>query len=141
MNLGAGYLRQGNTELAIERLQRALAQDPRLVEAHSTIAVAYDQIGKLEDAERHYSRATQLNPNNGAAANAYAVFLCRQNRYADAAPFFRRASDNASPARMIITACGNDEKVIARTMPGSPYTVSSPNQPSTNLSQPWLPSR
>ena len=51
MNLGAGYLRQGNTELAIERLRRALVQDPRLVDAHSTIAVAYDQIGKLEDAE------------------------------------------------------------------------------------------
>lgn len=96
MNLGAGYLRQGNTELAIERLQRALSQDPRLVDAHSTIAVAYDQIGKLEEAESHYSRATQLDPNNGGAANAYAVFLCRQNRYADAAPFFRRAADNAT---------------------------------------------
>src|SRR5512134_2876211 len=81
MNLGAGYLRQGNTELAIERLQRALAQNPRLVDAHSTIAVAYDQIGKLEDAEAHYSRATQLDPDNGGAANAYAVFLCRHMRY------------------------------------------------------------
>jgi len=96
MNLGAGYLRQGNTELAIERLQRALSQDPRLVDAHSTIAVAYDQIGKLEEAETHYSRATQLDPNNGGAANAYAVFLCRQNRYQDAEPFFRRAADNAT---------------------------------------------
>ena len=37
MNLGAGYLRQGNTTLAIERLQRALAQDPNLVQAHTTI--------------------------------------------------------------------------------------------------------
>ena len=40
MNLGAGYLRQGNTTLAIDRLQRALVQDPRLVEAHTTIALA-----------------------------------------------------------------------------------------------------
>jgi type IV pilus assembly protein PilF len=93
MNLGAGYLRQGNMELAIERLQRALAQNPRLVEAHSTIAVAYDQIGNLEQAETHYRRATQLDPNSGAAANAYAVFLCsRQNRWSDAAPYFRRAA-------------------------------------------------
>jgi type IV pilus assembly protein PilF len=96
MNLGAGYLRQGNTELAIERLRRALAQDPRLVDAHSTIAVAYDQIGKVEDAETHYRRAAQLDPDNGGAANAYAVFLCRQNRYTEAEPFFRRAADNAT---------------------------------------------
>jgi type IV pilus assembly protein PilF len=96
MNLGAGYLRQGNTELAIERLQRALSQDPRLVDAHSTIAVAYDQIGKIEEAETHYSRAAQLDPDNGGAANAYAVFLCRQNRYTEAEPFFRRAADNAT---------------------------------------------
>ena len=97
MNLGAGYLQQGNTTLAIERLRRALALDPGLVEAHSTIAVAYDQIGSLEEAETHYRRATQLDPDNGAAANSYAVFLCnRQNRWADAAPFFRLAAADSS---------------------------------------------
>jgi type IV pilus assembly protein PilF len=97
LNLGAGYLRQGNTTLAIERLRRALAQDPQLVEAHSTIAVAYDQIGSLDEAETHYQRATQLDPNNGDAANKYAVFLCnRQNRWADAAPYFQRAANDPS---------------------------------------------
>lgn len=97
MNLGAGYLRQGNMELAIERLQRALAQNPRLVEAHSTIALAYDQIGSLEEAETHYRRATQLDPGDGAAANAYAVFLCnRQNRWSDAEPYFRRAAADSN---------------------------------------------
>jgi type IV pilus assembly protein PilF len=98
MNLGAGYLRQGRADLAIERLRRALDQNPRLADAHSTIAIAYDQTGSAELAETHYRRATQLEPDNGAAANAYAVFLCRQNRWPDAEPFFRRAGDNASYA-------------------------------------------
>ena len=97
MNLGAGYLRQGNTTLAIERLQRALAQDPRLVQAHSTIALAYDQIGNLDEAESHYRRATELDPSNGNAANFYAVFLCsRQKRWADAEPYFRRAVQDSN---------------------------------------------
>ncbi len=97
MNLGAGYLRQGNYELAIERLQRALAQDPRLVQAHTTIALAYDQVGRQNEAETHHRRATQLAPTNGAAANAYAAFLCsRQNRWADAEPYFRRAAADAN---------------------------------------------
>jgi type IV pilus assembly protein PilF len=97
LNLGAGYLRQGNVTLAIERLERALAQDPRLVLAHSTIALAYDQIGNLEQAETHYLRATQLDPDDGNAANFYAVFLCnRQGRWADAVPYFRRAADDSN---------------------------------------------
>ena len=66
MNLGAGYLRQGRPELAIERLQRALEQNPRLADAHSTIAVAYDQLGSAADAEEHYKRATQLEPDQFA---------------------------------------------------------------------------
>jgi type IV pilus assembly protein PilF len=101
MNLGAGYLRQGNVELAIERLRRALAQDPDLVQAHSTIAFAYDQIGSFEEAETHFRRATQLDAGDGAAANAYAAFLCnRGNRWAEAEPYFRRAAadlDYATP--------------------------------------------
>lgn len=92
MNLGAGYLQQGRLDLAVERLQRALAQNPRLVQAHSTIALAYDRLGDYEQAEMHFRRATELDSNDGGAANAYAVFLCsRQNRWADAAPYFRRA--------------------------------------------------
>jgi type IV pilus assembly protein PilF len=94
MNLGAGYLRQGRYELAIERLKRALEQNPRLADAHSTIAIAYDQLGNSEDAEVHYKRATQLGPDNSAAANSYAVFLCRQSRWPDAEAYFRRAADN-----------------------------------------------
>jgi type IV pilus assembly protein PilF len=94
MNLGAGYLRQGRPQLAIEPLQRALEQNPRLSDAHSTLAIAYDQLGSTADAEDHYRRATQLDPANSAAANSYAVFLCRQDRWKDAQPYFKRAAEN-----------------------------------------------
>jgi len=98
MNLGAGYLQQGRADVAIERLERALAQNPRLVEAHSTIAVAYGQLGDLEQAESHYRRATELAPSSGAPANAYAAFLCQQGRWTEAEPFFRRAADDGEYA-------------------------------------------
>jgi type IV pilus assembly protein PilF len=98
LNLGAGYLQQGNTALAIERLERALEQNPRLVQGHSTIAVAYGQLGNLELAESHYRRATELAPNSGAPANAYAAFLCQQGRWTEAEPFFRRAADDGDYA-------------------------------------------
>ena len=96
MNLAAGYLRQGRNDLAIDILQRALEQDSRNPDVHSTIAIAYDRQGHTELAEEHYLRATELAPQNAAAANSYGVFLCRQSRWAEAQPFFRRAADNVS---------------------------------------------
>jgi type IV pilus assembly protein PilF len=108
LNLGAGYLQQGRADLAIERLERALAINPRLVVAHSTIAVAYGQIGDLAQAESHYRRATELAPNDGAPANAYAAFLCQQRRWTEAEPFFRRAAedDNYATPEVALTNSG-----------------------------------
>lgn len=94
LNLGAAYLRQGRADLALDILERALSQNPRLADAHSTIAIAYDQLGDPQQAEQHYRRATQLEPRNSAAANSYAVFLCRHDRWRDAEPYFNRAVDN-----------------------------------------------
>ncbi len=94
MNLGAGYLQQGRADLAVERLERALKQDPRLADAHSIIALAYDQLGMTDEAEQHYRRATQLAPDNAATTNSYAVFLCLHNRWSDAEPLFKRAAEN-----------------------------------------------
>jgi len=108
-NLGAGYLKQGKPDLAIDRLNRALDQDPRNAEAHSTIALAYDQLGVIDDAETHYKRAVQLEPDNGLSANAYAVFLCRHQRWKDSEPFFRRAADSRSyrTPELALTNAGN----------------------------------
>jgi type IV pilus assembly protein PilF len=108
MNLGAGYLQQGRADLAVERLQRAVALNPRLVQAHSTIAVAYGRLGDLEQAERHYRRATELEPANGAAANAYAAFLCQQGRWTQAEPYFQRAAAdrNYSTPEVALTNAG-----------------------------------
>jgi type IV pilus assembly protein PilF len=94
MNLGAAYLRQGRYDIAVERLQRAIEQDPRNADAHSTIAIAYDTQGHSALAEEHYRRAAQLSPQNGSVANSYGVFLRRQDRWAEAQPYFRRAADS-----------------------------------------------
>ena len=94
LNLGAAYIRQGRLELALDRLDRALEYDPRLAEAHSAIAIVYDQLGDIDEAEHHYRRATRLEPDNPAAANSYGVFLCRHQRWRDADRQFMRAVRN-----------------------------------------------
>ena len=94
LNLGAAYLRQGELALAVERLERALQHDARLVEAHSTIATVYDQLGAVEQAREHHREAIQLDPGDPAAANSYGVFLCRRQTWSEAEEQFLRAARN-----------------------------------------------
>ena len=96
LDLGVAYMRQGRPDLALSSLREALEFNPRLAPAHSSIALVYEQLDDPEAAEEHYARATQLAPNDGAAANSYAVFLCRADRWQEAERFFRRAADSSS---------------------------------------------
>jgi type IV pilus assembly protein PilF len=94
MNLGVGYLRQGRPDAAVDALERAVDLDPRLANAHSALALAYDQLEEADRAEDHHRRAAQLEPSNADVQNSYAVFLCRQGRWADAERYFERALDD-----------------------------------------------
>lgn len=93
--LGAEYMRQGNLELARERLERAVAQDPELAPARSALALIYDKQGDTELADDQYRRALRLAPNDGGVQNTYAVFLCKRQRYDEAVEYFTRAASNS----------------------------------------------
>jgi type IV pilus assembly protein PilF len=97
--VGVGYLRDGRPDAAIDALQRALNIDPRMADAHSAIAIAFDQTGEAGLAEEHHRRATQIAPTDSNPQNAFAVFLCRQNRWSEARPFFDRAIANSQDNR------------------------------------------
>lgn len=89
--LGQSYMKQGKYELALEKLQRALQIDPGFVDAHTVIAVLYENIGELKEAEQHYRKASQLKPKGGAEANNYGAFLCKLKRVDEAEQYFQRA--------------------------------------------------
>lgn len=94
VNLGAEYLRRGRPNVALEVLRRALEIEPRHAAAHLAIALAYGELGEHELAETHHRRALRFDSRSPEAQNAYAVFLCRQNRWPEAEPLFRQAADN-----------------------------------------------
>lgn len=93
--LGAEYIRQGNLELARERLERAVSQNPDLAVARSTLALVYDRQGDSELADEQYRRAVRLAPNDASVQNTYAVFLCKRQRYDEAIDYFTRAASNS----------------------------------------------
>ena len=95
--LGARYYHNGSYEIAKERLERALEFDPKMADAHYTLALTHEQLGNPRLAREHYAKAVRVEPNNYDARNAYAVFLCRQQRINDAVKQFDKAlkiSDN-----------------------------------------------
>lgn len=98
--LGARYYRNGNYELARDRLLGSIELDPNNAIVYSTLALTYEQLGNLRLATEAYEKAVRVAPRNFDVQNAYAVFLCREGRYDKARKHFDRAikvpeNDNA----------------------------------------------
>jgi type IV pilus assembly protein PilF len=90
-DLGQQYMRKGNLELALEKLNRALEYDSSYVDAHTVIAVLYETIGDTAKAGEHYKRAAELKPKAGAVNNNYGWYLCRSGKFAESQGYFDRA--------------------------------------------------
>lgn len=86
--LGLGYLRQGDHEVALSKLQRALEHDSRQPEANHYIAVLYQRLEQHDKADRHFRRALRASRDNASLYNNYGVFLCDRGRYDEAARYF-----------------------------------------------------
>lgn len=95
-DLGLEYLRQGNLDLALSRLERSLELDEGNAAAHQYIAEVYRQMGKADAAETHYRRALRLDNNNPMLLNNYGAFLCERKRFSAAEEFFLRAANAPS---------------------------------------------
>ena len=98
--LGARYYRNGNYELARDRLLLSIDLNPSNAIVHTTLALTYEQLENLRLATESYENAVRAEPRNFDVQNAYAVFLCRQGDFDRARKHFDRAvkvpeNDNA----------------------------------------------
>ncbi len=94
MKLGVAYMQKGNNELALIKMRRALAMDPGLPSAHYAIALLYERLNQVKLAEKHYKEAINIDPLYAEAQNAYAVYLCKRERYSEADLHFNQALKN-----------------------------------------------
>jgi len=90
--LGARYYHSGNYELARDRLQLAVKLKPDFALAYSTLGLTYERLDNLRLAGEAYDQAVYLAPKDHGVQNTYAVFLCRQGRFDDAAEHFEKAA-------------------------------------------------
>ena len=94
VQLGIGYLQQNNLELASQKLNKALKQDPDSAAAHNAFGILQERLLQNDKAEYHYKRATEIDPENSEASNNFGAFLCRNKREADSEQYFLKALEN-----------------------------------------------
>lgn len=105
--LAIEYFQNGKYELARDRLRLATELDPKHALAWSMLATTYEQLGIARLAEESHNSALRAAPQDFYVQNAYAIFLCRQQRYEDADDQFERAigaRTNDNPEQMMTNA-------------------------------------
>ena len=91
LRLGIGYMQQGKFEYALEALQKAVDAKPDYGDAHSALALVYEQLLEYDKADHHYREAIDINPEDGGYYNNYGVFLCHRGKYKEADKYFNKA--------------------------------------------------
>ena len=95
VKLGKQYIARGSLRTALGELKHALAIDSNNSEAHNTIAILYERLGKEDLAGDHYKKAVTLFPNNSSAQNNYGRHLCvHSNNYVEAQEHFKLSYEN-----------------------------------------------
>lgn len=94
VQLGLGYLNQGNIPRAKRKLLLALEQAPNSPDANAAMAYYMEKTGVPESAKTYYQKAMASAPGRGTQFNNYGAFLCRQENYAEAEVYFLKAVDD-----------------------------------------------
>jgi len=91
IELGIGYLKQGNMIKARENFEIALQHDPNYYRAQLSLAHYFEQVGETQSAQNLYATALKQHPDNGDVLNNYGTFLCKQKHYDQADDLFNQA--------------------------------------------------
>lgn len=94
LQLGLGYLQEGNLALAKTKLERANDEDPHSADIHSALGLLDERLGKDKDADKEYRTAMSLAPQDPSMLNNYAVYLCSHGRAAEGVHNFETAASN-----------------------------------------------
>jgi type IV pilus assembly protein PilF len=92
LNLGIEYMQQQEYEKSLEKLNKALAADPKYTPTYNVLGLLYQRLGKNEEAEQYFKRALSINANDPNTLNNYGQFLCSTKHYDEAQDLFMKAA-------------------------------------------------
>jgi type IV pilus assembly protein PilF len=94
VQLGVGYIKRGELDIAREKLDKAIDQDPTNVDAYTTMAYLMTQMNKMDEAENYYLEALDIKENKPEIHNSYGTYLCQVGRLDEAMEEFKIAFTN-----------------------------------------------
>lgn len=91
VQLGLGYLQQGDMQRAKSKLLLALSQAPQWPQALDAMGYYLENTGDTKTAAYYYQKAVSIAPTSGAVQNNYGTYLCRIGQYQEADNHFMLA--------------------------------------------------
>jgi type IV pilus assembly protein PilF len=94
VQLGLAYMNRGDLELAKDKLDRAMSQDPDSADVRSARATLFARLGEKDKADTEFRAALRLAPQDPRMVNNYAVYLCQNGRSEEGVKRFLEAARN-----------------------------------------------
>jgi len=92
LDLGLGYLRQGNYSEARLKLEKSIAEQSNNPTAHRALGLVYERLDDIKGAEKEYRLAVSQAPEDADALDQLAAFLCGQGEQKEALKLFDKAA-------------------------------------------------
>ena len=106
LDAGREYLLSGRINEAISELSTAASLDPKLMEAHNLLGVAYDKKGFGDKAKESYERAVKVEPEDPEILNNLGFSLYQSGNYRAAVDRLKRAVKLAPTDERILNNLG-----------------------------------
>ena len=94
VQLALGYIERDQLNVAQEKLDKAIEQNPDNVDAYTSMAYLKRKVKEYDAAEDYYLDALDIKPNDPNIRNSYGSLLCQMDRYDDAMEEIKRAYED-----------------------------------------------
>ena len=94
VNLAIEYLKHGDRNTAMQKVQKAIEQDSDNANAYVAEALIYNADGESAKAKDAYKTAMRKSPDDPEIENNYAVFLCQHGNVKESLDYFNSAANN-----------------------------------------------
>jgi type IV pilus assembly protein PilF len=92
--LAIQYLKSGNRDAAMQKVQKAIDEDPDNANAYTAEALIYGASQENDKAKSAYKTAMRKAPDDPEIQNDYAVFLCQHGNTKESIGYFLGAANN-----------------------------------------------
>jgi type IV pilus assembly protein PilF len=92
--LAMEYLKRDQLQVAREKVEKALQQNPKDVSVQLSAGVVYERLRDPDRAEKHFRQALRVDPESPEAQNAFGAFLCRNGHHEKGEEMFVKAALN-----------------------------------------------